>query len=86
MFHADHDGQPAGKIYEYFAGLDRPNQKDMWPLHVRGWVCQRFSRYAGRNCLFDATLGGIGGQPASFIDGIGIRNKKYYYSDPSRPA
>jgi hydroxymethylglutaryl-CoA lyase len=33
--------------------------------------------------LFESTIGGIGGQPANFIDGVPVGGTgKYYYRDP----
>lgn len=89
--HADHDGQASpDKAYEYFAKvMDRdPNpERHIAHFHVtRGWGLANVlaAMQAGIAC-YDSTLGGIGGQPANFIDGVPVSGTgKYYYSDPSR--
>lgn len=89
--HADHDGQASpNKAYEYFSRvLDRDPNPERHGAHIhvtRGWGLANVlaSMQAGMT-VFESTLGGIGGQPANFIDGIPVAGTgKYYYSDPSR--
>ena len=88
--HADHDGSaPPDQAYRYFSML-----MDALPdprLHVahfhvtRGWglanVCAALQ--AGIE-IFESTLGGIGGQPANFLDDCPVPGTgSYYYKDPN---
>lgn len=88
--HADHDGSaPPNQVYKYYSMIMEalPDPK----LHVahfhvtRGW--------GTANCLaalqagieiFEATLGGLGGQPANFMDRVPVSGTgAYYYRDPN---
>ncbi len=88
--HADHDGSaPPHKVYEYFSMvLDAiPDPKlHIAHFHVtRGWGLANVlvSLQAGIT-HFESTLGGIGGQPANFVDGSPVSGTgKYYYADPN---
>jgi hydroxymethylglutaryl-CoA lyase len=88
--HADHDGSaPPDKVYEYFSMvLDAiPDPKlHIAHFHVtRGWALANVlaSLQAGIT-HFESTLGGIGGQPANFVDGSPVSGTgKYYYADPN---
>jgi hydroxymethylglutaryl-CoA lyase len=55
-------------------------------FHVtRGWGLANVlaALLAGVTC-FESTLGGIGGQPANFIDKVPVRGVgSYYYTDPN---
>lgn len=89
--HADHDGQATpDKVYKYFAQiLDRdPNpERHVAHFHVtRGWgLANVLAAMQAGISHFESTLGGIGGQPANFVDGVPVAGTgKYYYSDPSR--
>ena len=88
--HADHDGSaPPNQVYKYFSMV-----MDAMPdarLHIahfhvtRGW--------GTANCLaalqagieiFEATMGGLGGQPANFLDRVPVAGTgAYYYRDPN---
>jgi hydroxymethylglutaryl-CoA lyase len=88
--HADHDGSaPPDQVYKYFSMIldEIPDTKlHIAHFHVtRGW--------GTANCLaallagieiFEGTLGGLGGQPANFIDRVPVGGTgAYYYRDPN---
>ncbi len=88
--HADHDGSaPPNQVYKYFSMVMEamPDPKvHIAHFHVtRGW--------GTANCLaalqagieiFEATLGGLGGQPANFLDRVPVAGTgAYYYRDPN---
>lgn len=88
--HADHDGSaPPDQVYKYFSmvmeGIPDPSLH-IAHFHVtRGW--------GTANCLaalqagieiFEGTLGGLGGQPANFLDRVPVGGTgAYYYRDPN---
>lgn len=87
--HADHDGSAsAPDVYKYFSMvLDQmPDPK----IHIAHF--HETKRLASASVLaalqagiinFEATLGGIGGQPANFLDDCPVRGTgDYYYTDP----
>jgi hydroxymethylglutaryl-CoA lyase len=87
--HADHDGSAsAAQVYRYFSMiLDAiPDTK----LHIAHF--HETKRVASASvlaalqagiCHFEATLGGLGGQPANFLDDRPIKGTgDYYYDDP----
>ena len=88
--HADHDGSaPPDQVYRYYSMiLDQIPNKRLHVAHfhvTRGW--------GTANCLaalqagveiFEATLGGLGGQPANFLDRVPVAGTgAYYYRDPN---
>jgi len=88
--HADHDGSaPPNQVYKYYSMIldEIPDTKlHIAHFHVtRGW--------GTANCLaalqagieiFEATLGGLGGQPANFLDRVPVSGTgSYYYRDPN---
>jgi hydroxymethylglutaryl-CoA lyase len=88
--HADHDGSaPPNQVYKYFSMvMDAIPDKRLHIAHfhvTRGW--------GTANCLaallagveiFEATLGGLGGQPANFLDRVPVGGTgSYYYRDPN---
>jgi hydroxymethylglutaryl-CoA lyase len=88
--HADHDGSaPPDQVYKYYSMiLDQVPDKRLHVAHfhvTRGW--------GTANCLaalqagieiFEATLGGLGGQPANFLDRVPVAGTgAYYYRDPN---
>jgi hydroxymethylglutaryl-CoA lyase len=88
--HADHDGSaPPDRVYRYFSMvLDAIPNPELHLAHfhvTRGWgnanalaALQAGIRY------YEATLGGLGGQPANFVDGVpGLGTGDYYYTDPN---
>lgn len=88
--HADHDGSASpDRIYRYFDMVQEQigkTEKQIVHLHTtRGWGLANVlaALQAGMN-NFEATLGGIGGQPANFVDGVPVAGTgAYYYNDPN---
>lgn len=87
--HADHDGSAsAAQVYRYFSMvLDAMPNPDAHLCHLH-----ETKRVASASILaalqagitrFEGTLGGLGGQPANFMDDCPIRGTgEYYYKDP----
>jgi hydroxymethylglutaryl-CoA lyase len=88
--HADHDGSaPPNKVYEYFSmileAMPDPD-KHLAHFHVtRGWgLANVLAALTAGITQFESSLGGIGGQPANFVDGVPVAGTgEYYYQDPS---
>ncbi len=87
--HADHDGSAsAADVYRYFSMVldEIPDTR----LHIAHF--HETKRVASASvlaalqagiCHFEATLGGLGGQPANFLDDRPIKGTgDYYYDDP----
>lgn len=88
--HADHDGSaPPDRVYRYFSMImdALPNPE----LHVahfhvtRGWGnANVLAALQAGIVRYEGTLGGLGGQPANFIDRVPVPGTgKYYYKDPN---
>ena len=87
--HADHDGSAsAPDVYRYFSMiLDELPNPDLHIAHFH-----ETKRIASASVLaalqagithFEATLGGLGGQPANFMDDCPVKGTgDYYYRDP----
>jgi hydroxymethylglutaryl-CoA lyase len=87
--HADHDGSAtAAEVYRYYAMiLDEIPNPDLHIAHFH-----ETKRVAAASVLaalqagithFEATLGGLGGQPANFLDDTPVKGTgEYYYEDP----
>jgi hydroxymethylglutaryl-CoA lyase len=87
--HADHDGSAsAAEVYRYYAMiLDEIPNPDLHIAHFH-----ETKRVASASILaalqaginhFEATLGGMGGQPANFLDDTPVKGTgEYYYEDP----
>ena len=87
--HADHDGSAsAAQVYRYFSMiLDEIPNPDLHLAHFH-----ETKRVASASVLaalqagitqFEATLGGLGGQPANFLDDCPTKGTgDYYYDDP----
>jgi hydroxymethylglutaryl-CoA lyase len=88
--HADHDGSaPPNRVYEYFSmildAIPDP-AKHVAHFHVtRGWgLANVLAALQAGITHFESTLGGTGGQPANFIDGVPVAGTgEYYYPDPT---
>ncbi|MBW1818084.1 MAG: pyruvate carboxyltransferase [Deltaproteobacteria bacterium] len=88
--HADHDGSaPPDQVYRYFSVLMEaiPNPKlHLAHFHVtRGWGSANVlaALQAGIE-VHEGVYGGIGGQPANFLDGVPVPGTgDYYYRDPN---
>ena len=86
--HADHDGSASpDRIYRYFSMLQEKvgkTHKQIVHLHsTRGWGSANVlaALQAGMT-NYEATLGGIGGQPANFVSGVPVSGTgAYYYKD-----
>ncbi len=87
--HADHDGSAsAPDVYRYFSMIldEIPDPR----LHIAHF--HETKRVAAASALaamqagiinFEATLGGMGGQPANFLDDCPVKGTgDYYYDDP----
>ncbi len=88
--HADHDGSaPPNKVYRYFSMiLDALPNPDLHIAHfhvTRGWGnANVLAALQAGITNFEATIGGTGGQPANFVDGLpGLGTGSYYYKDPN---
>ncbi len=87
--HADHDGSAnAADVYRYFSMIldAMPNpEAHLCHLHETKRVASSSilaALHAGIT-RFEATFGGLGGQPANFLDDCPIRGTgEYYYDDP----
>jgi hydroxymethylglutaryl-CoA lyase len=87
--HADHDGSAsAAEVYRYFSMvLDEMPDPGLHIAHFH-----ETKRVASASILaslqagitnFEATLGGLGGQPSNFIDDCPVKGTgEYYYDDP----
>lgn len=88
--HADHDGSaPPNRVYEYYSmimdAMPDPS-KHIAHFHVtRGWgLANILAALLAGITHFESTIGGIGGQPANFVDGVPVAGTgEYYYKDPS---
>ena len=88
--HADHDGSaPPNKVYEYYSmildAIPDP-AKHVAHFHVtRGWgLANVLAALQAGITHFESTVGGLGGQPANFVDGVPVAGTgKYYYEDPT---
>lgn len=87
--HADHDGSAsAADVYRYFSMIldEIPDTR----LHIAHF--HETKRVASASVLaalqagithFEATLGGLGGQPSNFMDDCPVKGTgEYYYEDP----
>ena len=87
--HADHDGSASpDRVYEYFSRLlDSVENPDKQIAHfhtTRGWgLANVLAALQAGMTNFEGTMGGIGGQPANFVDGVPVPGTgEYYYKDP----
>lgn len=88
--HADHDGSaPPNRVYEYFSMvLDAFPDPNLHIAHfhvTRGWgLANVLAALQAGIIRYESTLGGIGGQPANFVDGVPVAGTgSYYYQDPN---
>jgi len=88
--HADHDGSaPPDQVYRYYSMiLEALPNTDLHVAHfhvTRGWGMANIlaALHAGIE-IHEGVLGGLGGQPANFIDRVPVRGTgEYYYKDPN---
>ncbi|AFM25565.1 pyruvate carboxyltransferase [Desulfomonile tiedjei] len=88
--HADHDGSaPPDQVYRYFSMiLDEIPDKKLHIAHfhvTRGWgLANVLAALQAGIEIFEGTLGGLGGQPANFLDRVPVGGTgAYYYRDPN---
>lgn len=86
--HADHDGSASpDRIYRYFSMVQEAigrTHKQIVHLHTtRGWgLANVLAALNAGMTNYEATLGGIGGQPANFVSGVPVSGTgAYYYKD-----
>ncbi len=88
--HADHDGSAsAADVYRYFSMiLDEIPDTSLHIAHFhetkRVASASVLAALQAGICHFEATLGGLGGQPANFIDDRPIKGTGDYYYDDER--
>jgi len=88
--HADHDGSASpDRVYDYFSmlldSIPQP-EKHIAHFHVtRGWgLANVLAALQAGMTNYESTMGGIGGQPANFVDGVPVTGTgSYYYKDPN---
>lgn len=88
--HADHDGSASpDRVYDYFsqmlARVGKP-EKQIAHFHTtRGWgLANVLAALQAGMTNFESTMGGTGGQPANFVDGVPVPGTgSYYYNDPA---
>lgn len=87
--HADHDGSAsAAHVYRYFSMIldAMPDPRaHLCHLHETKRVSSAsiLAALQAGICRFESTLGGLGGQPANFLDDCPVRGTgEYYYKDP----
>ena len=88
--HADHDGSASpDRVYKYYSMLldAIPNpEKHIVHFHEsRGWgLANVLAALQAGMTNYEATMGGIGGQPANFVSGVPVSGTgAYYYKDPN---
>ena len=84
--HADHDGSASpDRIYKYFSELlekfQNP-QKHIVHLHTtHGWgLANVLAALQAGMTNYESTMGGTGGQPANFVNGVPVSGTGDYYS------
>lgn len=87
--HADHDGSASpDRVYKYYSMLlDTFGSPDKHIVHLhttRGWgLANVLAALQAGMTNYESTIGGIGGQPANFVDGVPVTGTgSYYYNDP----
>jgi len=88
--HADHDGSASpDRVYRYYSMLQEKvgnPSKQIVHLHTtRGWgLANVLAALQAGMTHYESTIGGIGGQPANFVDGVPVAGTgSYYYKDPN---
>jgi len=86
--HADHDGSASpDRVYRYFSMLmDHFQDPSKHIVHfhtTRGWgLANVLAALQAGMTNYESSLGGIGGQPANFVDGVPVSGTgAYYYKD-----
>ena len=88
--HADHDGSASpDRVYRYYSSLlDAIPNTDLHIAHfheTRGWgMANVLAALQAGITHYESTIGGLGGQPANFMDDTPIAGTgSYYYKDPN---
>jgi len=88
--HADHDGSASpDRVFKYFSMLLDSGvrvEKQIVHLHTsRGWgLANVLAALQAGMVNYESTMGGTGGQPANFVDGVPVTGTgAYYYKDPN---
>lgn len=88
--HADHDGSaPPNQVHRYYSMIleEMPDTRlHLAHFHVtRGWgTANVLAALQAGIRIFEGTLGGLGGQPANFLDRTPVAGTgAYYYRDPN---
>lgn len=88
--HADHDGSATpDQVYRYFSMLlDALPDTNLHVAHfheTRGWgLANVLAALQAGITIYESTIGGLGGQPANFIDDTPVLGTgNYYYKDPN---
>jgi len=88
--HADHDGSASpDQVYRYYSMLlDAIPDPELHLAHfhvTRGWgLANVLAALQAGIIRFESTLGGLGGQPANFLDDCPVPGTgDYYYKDPN---
>jgi len=88
--HADHDGSASpDRVYKYYSMLlDAFGKPDKHIVHfhtTRGWgLANVLAALQAGMTNFESAMGGLGGQPANFVDGVPVSGTgSYYYKDPN---
>ena len=88
--HADHDGSASpDRVYRYYSMLQEKvgnTSKQIVHLHTtRGWgLANVLAALQAGMTHYESTIGGIGGEPANFVDGVPVAGTgSYYYKDPN---
>ncbi len=86
--HADHDGSASpNRVYDYYSMLldhvQNPHKQIVHFHSLRGWgLANVLAALQAGMTNYESTLGGIGGQPANFVDGVPVSGTgAYYYKD-----
>lgn len=86
--HADHDGSASpDRVYRYYSMLldkiDNPHKHIVHFHTTRGWgLANVLAALQAGMTNYESTLGGIGGQPANFVDGVPVSGTgEYYYNE-----
>jgi hydroxymethylglutaryl-CoA lyase len=88
--HADHDGSASpDRVFKYYSmlmdAIPDPSKHIVHFHTTRGWgQANVLAALQAGMTHYEATMGGIGGQPANFVDGVPVAGTgAYYYKDPS---
>ena len=88
--HADHDGSASpDRVFDYYSkmlqAVKNPNKQIAHFHTTRGWgLANVLAALQAGVTNFESTMGGIGGQPANFVDGVPVSGTgAYYYNDPN---